>query len=253
MSRSTPRPSRARSGRCSTTSPGRYDLLNSLMTRRAASSLARAGRALGAGGTGRLGARRLLRHRRLRLRPAPGGGRRRDAWWAWTSPRRCWPSPARSAAGTSSGWISCRATCWTCPSPTGSSTPARWVSASATCPTSPGPSARWAGCAGRAGAWCAWRSPSPGIIGFKQFYNVWFDRVVPWLGRLAARRQLRLQLPARLRPPFPGPGHPAVTIMRDVGLVNPRYEILAGGHHRHPPRFGVSRTRPPVVRARCRC
>jgi demethylmenaquinone methyltransferase/2-methoxy-6-polyprenyl-1,4-benzoquinol methylase len=74
----------------------------------------------------------------------------------------------------------------------------------------------------------------PQILGFKQFYNVWFDHVVPILGRLTAHDRLAYSyLPASVRR-FPDPDR-LLEIMRSVGLVNPRCEILAGGiiaiHH----------------------
>lgn len=74
----------------------------------------------------------------------------------------------------------------------------------------------------------------PQIIGFKQFYRFWFDYTVPLLGRLAARDEFAYSyLPASVRR-FPDPDM-LRDIMGDVGLANPRYEILAGGiialHH----------------------
>jgi demethylmenaquinone methyltransferase/2-methoxy-6-polyprenyl-1,4-benzoquinol methylase len=74
----------------------------------------------------------------------------------------------------------------------------------------------------------------PRIIGFKQFFNIWFDRVVPWLGRFASRDDFAYQyLPASVRR-FPDPDT-LRDLMREAGLVNPRYEIVAGGiiaiHH----------------------
>lgn len=74
----------------------------------------------------------------------------------------------------------------------------------------------------------------PTIIGFKQFYNLWFDAAVPLLGRLTARDDFAYSyLPASVRR-FPDPDT-LRDIMVDAGLVNPRYEILAGGiialHH----------------------
>jgi demethylmenaquinone methyltransferase/2-methoxy-6-polyprenyl-1,4-benzoquinol methylase len=74
----------------------------------------------------------------------------------------------------------------------------------------------------------------PQIIGFKQFYKVWFDYMIPWIGRLAAGDSFAYSyLPASVRR-FPDP--PALRdLMAEVGLVNPRFEILAGGiialHH----------------------
>jgi demethylmenaquinone methyltransferase / 2-methoxy-6-polyprenyl-1,4-benzoquinol methylase len=74
----------------------------------------------------------------------------------------------------------------------------------------------------------------PSIIGFKQFYRLWFDHAVPILGRLTARDRFAYSyLPASVRR-FPDPER-LLEIMRSVGLVNPRVEILAGGiialHH----------------------
>jgi demethylmenaquinone methyltransferase/2-methoxy-6-polyprenyl-1,4-benzoquinol methylase len=74
----------------------------------------------------------------------------------------------------------------------------------------------------------------PQIIGFKQFYNVWFDRAVPWLGRFAAGdADAYRYLPASVRR-FAEP-ETLRSVMAEVGLVNPRYEVLAGGiitlHH----------------------
>jgi demethylmenaquinone methyltransferase/2-methoxy-6-polyprenyl-1,4-benzoquinol methylase len=74
----------------------------------------------------------------------------------------------------------------------------------------------------------------PEIVGFKQFYNLWFDQAVPWLGRLTARDAFAYSyLPASVRR-FPDP-ETLRGIMADAGLVNARFEILAGGiialHH----------------------
>ncbi len=74
----------------------------------------------------------------------------------------------------------------------------------------------------------------PDLIGFKQFYNLWFDGVVPLLGRFAAGDKFAYSyLPASVRR-FPDPDA-LRDVMSGVGLINPRYEILAGGiialHH----------------------
>lgn len=74
----------------------------------------------------------------------------------------------------------------------------------------------------------------PRVPGFKQFYGVWFDRVVPHLGRLTARNgDAYRYLPLSVRR-FPDPGGLS-RIMEGAGLVEPRYEIVAGGiiaiHH----------------------
>lgn len=69
---------------------------------------------------------------------------------------------------------------------------------------------------------------------FKQFYNVWFDHAVPWLGKLAARDESAYRyLPASVKR-LPDPDELA-RMMGGAGLRNPRYELLAGGviavHH----------------------
>ncbi len=74
----------------------------------------------------------------------------------------------------------------------------------------------------------------PQIIGFKQFFAFWFERVVPWLGRVTAGHEFAYSyLPASVRR-FPDP-ETLRDVMAGAGLVNPRYEILAGGiialHH----------------------
>jgi demethylmenaquinone methyltransferase/2-methoxy-6-polyprenyl-1,4-benzoquinol methylase len=74
----------------------------------------------------------------------------------------------------------------------------------------------------------------PSIVGFKQFFGVWFDHVVPWLGRFASHDGSAYRyLPASVRR-FPDPDT-LRDLMHEACLVNPRYEILAGGiiaiHH----------------------
>jgi demethylmenaquinone methyltransferase/2-methoxy-6-polyprenyl-1,4-benzoquinol methylase len=74
----------------------------------------------------------------------------------------------------------------------------------------------------------------PQIIGFKQFYRVWFDYTIPWIGRLAAGDSFAYSyLPASVQR-FPDPAA-LRDIMLEAGLSNPRFEILAGGiialHH----------------------
>jgi demethylmenaquinone methyltransferase/2-methoxy-6-polyprenyl-1,4-benzoquinol methylase len=69
---------------------------------------------------------------------------------------------------------------------------------------------------------------------FKQFYGLWFEQVVPRLGRLAARDDFAYSyLPASVRR-FPDPEE-LKRLMEEAGLRNVRYEILAGGiiavHH----------------------
>lgn len=74
----------------------------------------------------------------------------------------------------------------------------------------------------------------PRIPGFREFYGLWFDGVVPFLGRLASRDASAYSyLPASVRR-FPDPAK-LQKLMEEAGLRNPRYEILAGGiiaiHH----------------------
>jgi demethylmenaquinone methyltransferase/2-methoxy-6-polyprenyl-1,4-benzoquinol methylase len=74
----------------------------------------------------------------------------------------------------------------------------------------------------------------PGIPVFKQFYALWFQRVVPRLGAvLAPDRAAYSYLPASVLR-FPGPEE-LKSLMEQAGLRNVRYEILAGGiialHH----------------------
>ena len=68
----------------------------------------------------------------------------------------------------------------------------------------------------------------PTIPVFKQFYELWFGRAVPRLGKLAARNGAAYSyLPASVRR-FPDPDT-LKGLMEDAGLRNVRYEILAGG------------------------
>ncbi|NLT35175.1 MAG: bifunctional demethylmenaquinone methyltransferase/2-methoxy-6-polyprenyl-1,4-benzoquinol methylase UbiE [Gaiellales bacterium] len=74
----------------------------------------------------------------------------------------------------------------------------------------------------------------PQVPGFRQFYGFWFDRVVPWLGRLTSRDLSAYSyLPASVKR-FPGPDA-LLGLMEKAGLRHARYELLAGGiiaiHH----------------------
>jgi demethylmenaquinone methyltransferase / 2-methoxy-6-polyprenyl-1,4-benzoquinol methylase len=74
----------------------------------------------------------------------------------------------------------------------------------------------------------------PRVPIFKQFYELWFDRAVPLLGRVAARDNFAYSyLPASVRR-FPPPEQ-LKRMMEEAGLKNVRFEILAGGiiavHH----------------------
>lgn len=59
------------------------------------------------------------------------------------------------------------------------------------------------------------------------FYRVWFDRIVPGLGRFAGDSDAYTYLPSSVRR-FPGPQELAATMERS-GLRNIRYVLTAGG------------------------
>ena len=59
------------------------------------------------------------------------------------------------------------------------------------------------------------------------FFRVWFDRIVPLLGRVAGDAQAYTYLPNSVRR-FPGP-HALAALMSDCGLVEIRYVLTAGG------------------------
>lgn len=59
------------------------------------------------------------------------------------------------------------------------------------------------------------------------FFSLWFDRVVPALGRLAGDAQAYSYLPNSVKR-FPGPEELAATMCR-CGLRDVRYVVLAGG------------------------
>jgi demethylmenaquinone methyltransferase/2-methoxy-6-polyprenyl-1,4-benzoquinol methylase len=59
------------------------------------------------------------------------------------------------------------------------------------------------------------------------FYRLWFDRVVPNLGRFAGDSDAYTYLPSSVRR-FPGPPELAATMER-AGLTNIRYVLTAGG------------------------
>lgn len=59
------------------------------------------------------------------------------------------------------------------------------------------------------------------------FYGIWFDRLVPLLGAVAGDREAYSYLPDSVRR-FP-PARDLADIMRDAGLTEIRYLILAGG------------------------
>jgi demethylmenaquinone methyltransferase/2-methoxy-6-polyprenyl-1,4-benzoquinol methylase len=59
------------------------------------------------------------------------------------------------------------------------------------------------------------------------FFSLWFDRVVPLLGRFAGDSAAYQYLPASVRR-FPGPTELAAKLV-DAGLVDVRYVLTAGG------------------------
>lgn len=59
------------------------------------------------------------------------------------------------------------------------------------------------------------------------FFRLWFDRLVPLLGRFAGDSDAYTYLPSSVRR-FPGPHELAATMAR-VGLVDVRYVLTAGG------------------------
>jgi demethylmenaquinone methyltransferase / 2-methoxy-6-polyprenyl-1,4-benzoquinol methylase len=59
------------------------------------------------------------------------------------------------------------------------------------------------------------------------FYRIWFDRLVPVLGRLAGQPEAYGYLPSSVKR-FPGPRELAAAISRS-GMTNVRYIITAGG------------------------
>ena len=85
------------------------------------------------------------------------------------------------------------------------------------------------------------------------FFRLWFDRVVPALGR-AGRRRRRLHLPAQLGAPLPGPRELGAELAR-AGLVDVRWVLTAGGiiaiHAGTVPPRAVSTAAAPGIRAGC--
>ncbi len=67
----------------------------------------------------------------------------------------------------------------------------------------------------------------PQRLPFSAFFDIWFDRLVPLLGRFSLDAGAYSYLPASVRD-FPDP-QAVATLMADAGLTNIRYRILAGG------------------------
>jgi demethylmenaquinone methyltransferase/2-methoxy-6-polyprenyl-1,4-benzoquinol methylase len=59
------------------------------------------------------------------------------------------------------------------------------------------------------------------------FFSLWFDRIVPLLGRLTGENQAYTYLPSSVKR-FPGP-HELGAVMHDVGLRDVRWILTAGG------------------------
>ena len=178
-----------------------YDRLNSVMTAGHGPPLAPRAADLAERRARRPGAGRGHGHRRPGGGAAPPRGPRARAWWAWTSPRPCWSwRGSRSPPSSSSR----RAARWSCPTPTASSPPPRSGSARATSPTWAWAWPRWPAWSGPAGGWWCWRSPRPRSRRCRWFFRLWFDRVVPVLGRLAGDSDAYTYLPSSVRR-FPGP------------------------------------------------
>lgn len=67
----------------------------------------------------------------------------------------------------------------------------------------------------------------PRRMPYSAFFNLWFDRLVPRLGRFSSNSSAYGYLPASVRD-FPGP-EAVAQMMADSGLEKIRYLILAGG------------------------
>jgi demethylmenaquinone methyltransferase/2-methoxy-6-polyprenyl-1,4-benzoquinol methylase len=68
---------------------------------------------------------------------------------------------------------------------------------------------------------------SPSRPPLSKFYELWFDRAIPAIGRIAGDPQAYSYLPASVRR-FPGP-EPLAAIMWARGLRRVRYVLTAGG------------------------
>jgi demethylmenaquinone methyltransferase / 2-methoxy-6-polyprenyl-1,4-benzoquinol methylase len=68
---------------------------------------------------------------------------------------------------------------------------------------------------------------SPGRPPLSTFFGVWFDRIVPMVGRLAADPEAYTYLPSSVRR-FPGP-HELAGAMTACGLERVRWVLTAGG------------------------
>ena len=140
---------------------------------------------------GRPRARRVLRHRRPRGRRRAGGRRRHRPRLLGAHARARAPEVGRRSSGS-------RATCSRCRSPTARSTPPRSASASATSRTSSAACASCAACCAPAGGSRSSRSRSR-AASLRPFFSLWFDRIVPLLGRVLPGGKAYTYLPASVR------------------------------------------------------
>ena len=173
---------RRRSGRCSTASPGVYDLMNSVMTaglhhrwRERAADLARCR-------PGRPGARRRHGHRRPGDRAGAARRRRAARWSAPTSPRAC--SSARAQARRP-GCASSRPTRSRCPTPTTSSTPATVGFGARNFSDLEQGLREMTRVVRPGGRVVVLEITTPTRPPLSTFFSLWFDRIVPAIGRLA--------------------------------------------------------------------
>ena len=187
---------------------GVYDRMNTVMTAGLHHQWRRRAADLAALAPGRPGARRGHRHRRPGVRagaPRRAGrrGRRRRLLGA-DARAGARQGGARARARRRRACASSRPTRSRCPTPTASSTPPRSASARATSPTSTAGLARWPGWSGPAAGWWCSRSPRRTRPPLSTFFELWFDRVVPALGRLAGDAEAYSYLPSSVRR-FPRP------------------------------------------------
>ena len=157
---------------------------------------------------GRPRSRRLLRHRRLRRRCAQAR-RHRDRARLLAADARARPRrSSRRRPGS-------RATCSRCRSRTARSTRRRSASASATSPTSSARSRELRRVLAPGGRLAILEITQPrGLLA--PFYRVWFDRIVPLLGKGLKGGEAYAYLPASVRR-FPAPDELAA-LMREAGL-----------------------------------
>ena len=226
-----------------------YDRMNALMTvgmhhrwRERAADLARVG-------PGIARARRGHRHRR----PGDGAAGPRGARsWGWTSPSGCssWRAPRRPDIRFEAG------NALALPYADGEFDAATvGFGARNFSDLAARPRARWRASRARAAAWWCSRSPRRRSRRCRWFFRLWFDRVVPRLGRLAGDSDAYTYLPSSVRR-FPGPrgaggraggGRPDG---RPLGAHGRRHHRAARRHPRVTAAAGTARGRARRRRAR---